>query len=329
MFSRWLCVLAVVLLGAAPGFAQGLLVPTDAAVPPLALVKHDVRVAIDEQVAVTRVTQVYRNDHGRALEATYVFPVPKGANVNKFSMWVNGKEEKAELVEADNARKIYTDIVRRAQDPGLLEYVGNNLLKVRVFPVPAHGEQKIAFSYTSIVPQDNGLCEYVYPLKASEKTAGKTRAHFEAKLKTKDVLATVYSPSHKIAPKHRNDHECDIDLADDAALDKDLTLFYSTTGQDVGLTAAAFRGDDDPDGHVMLLIAPRAELGKARQVPRDFVFVLDTSGSMQGAKMDQARKALQVLPVQPGRPRSLRRPQLRHQRQPVRRPFDRRRCQPH
>ena len=120
-------------------------------------------------MAVTRVKQTFRNPTSRQLEATYVFPVPKGASVKKFTMWVDGKEVTGELVEADKARTIYTDIVRRTQDPGLLEYMGNNLLRLRVFPVPANGDQKVSVSFTSVAAQDDGLVEYVYPLKADGK----------------------------------------------------------------------------------------------------------------------------------------------------------------
>jgi len=61
-------------------------------------------------------------------------------------MWVNGKETHGELLPADKARDVYTSIVRRTQDPGLLEYIGNNMLRMRVFPVPAKGDQKVASS---------------------------------------------------------------------------------------------------------------------------------------------------------------------------------------
>src|SRR5207237_1975893 len=89
---RSLPVLMLVL--ACAGFAQahGLLIPEEKTIPPLAMVNHRVTIAIEDQVAVTRVEQTFRNHTDRQLEATYVFPVPKGANVNKFAMWVNGKE---------------------------------------------------------------------------------------------------------------------------------------------------------------------------------------------------------------------------------------------
>src|SRR5262249_42618438 len=128
--------------------ARGLLIPTDKTLPPLAMLNHKVAISIEDQVALTKVEQTFRNHTPRQLEATYVFPVPKGASVNKFTMWVDGKEVKGELVEAKKARDIYTSIVRRTQDPGLLEYMGNNLLRLRVFPVPANGDQKVSLSFT-------------------------------------------------------------------------------------------------------------------------------------------------------------------------------------
>src|SRR5688572_18255699 len=117
-----------VLLAVSPIQAAGLLVPTEKSVPPLAMLEHHVTIKIEDQVAITRVEQTFRNHTDRQLEASYIFPVPKGASVQKFTMWVNGEEVHGELVEAAKARKIYEDIVQRTQDPGLLEYIDQNLL---------------------------------------------------------------------------------------------------------------------------------------------------------------------------------------------------------
>src|ERR1700693_4820256 len=154
---RFLFASAVLLCSVASAPAAGLLIPTEVKLPPLAILNHKVEVAIEDQVAITRIEQTFRNHTDRQLEATYIFPVPKGASVRKFSMWVNGKEVPGELVEADKARQIYTSIVQRTLDPGLLEYMGNNLLTLRVFPVPARGDQKISITYTSVAANDNGL----------------------------------------------------------------------------------------------------------------------------------------------------------------------------
>src|SRR5271156_6769381 len=122
---RFLPVLTLLLVSSTLAQAKGLLIPTDKTVPPLAMVNHKVTITIDDQVATTRLEQTFRNHTERPLEATYIFPVPKGASVNKFTMWVDGKGVAGELLDSKKASQIYTDIVRRTQDPGLLDYMGN------------------------------------------------------------------------------------------------------------------------------------------------------------------------------------------------------------
>src|SRR5881275_3783261 len=96
--------LAVLIAVVAPASAHGLLIPEDRQLPPLAMVNHRVKIDIQDQVAVTEVEQVFRNHTDRPLEATYLFPVPRGASVDKFTMWVDGKEVKGELLSAAQAR---------------------------------------------------------------------------------------------------------------------------------------------------------------------------------------------------------------------------------
>src|SRR5262245_18994059 len=122
--QRTLFILATFLAAAGPLPAAGMLIPAEKTLPPLATLDHKVEIRIEDQVATTYIEQTFRNHTDRQLEATYLQPVPKDANVNDFYMWVGPTKVKGELVEADKARKIYTDIVQRTQDPGLLEYMG-------------------------------------------------------------------------------------------------------------------------------------------------------------------------------------------------------------
>jgi Ca-activated chloride channel family protein len=286
--------MVVLMCGSTAVHAHGLLIPEDKSLPPLAMLNHKVGIAIDDQVAVTRVEQTFRNHTDRNLEATYIFPVPAGASVNRFSMWVNGKETKGELVEAKKANEIYTAIVRRTQDPGLLEYMGNNLLRLRVFPIPPKGDQKVALRFTSVASKEGKLVEYIYPLKTNGK-ATSTLEEFSltATIKSEHNVTNVYSPTHAISLKRANDKEVTVTFdQNQALLDKDFQLFYATGDKDVGLTALTHRPLSGDKGYFTLLITPRVEIAKKNQVPRDMVFVLDTSGSMRGPKMEQARKAL-------------------------------------
>ncbi len=291
---RLLPVAAVLLAWVGTAHARGLLIPDDKTVPPLAMLNHKVAITIEDQVAVTHVEQTFRNHTDRPLEATYVFPLPKGASLDHFSMWVDGKEVKGEIIEAAKAREIYTSIVRRTQDPGLLEYLGNNLAQLKVFPIPAHGDEKVALSFQSIAANENGVVEYVYPLKTDGKAAA-TLEDFSitATIKSQNGVANVYSPTHAISLKRTNDNEVIVDFdKNQALLDKDFQLFYSTGDKDVGLTMLTHRPIAAEDGYFTMLLTPKVEISKEYDVPRDMVLVLDTSGSMRGVKMEQARKAL-------------------------------------
>jgi Ca-activated chloride channel family protein len=295
------CIPALALLLAVPlawcgsARAHGLLIPEEKSVPPLAMLNHKVNIAIEDQVAVTTVEQTFRNHTDRNLEATYVFPVPKGASVNKFVMAVNGKDVKGELVEADKARQIYTSIVRRTQDPGLLEYIGTNLLQMKVFPIAPRSDQRVTLSYTSVSDRAGDLVEYVYPLKTDGKaTATLESFGIEAVIKSQHAVQNVYSPTHAIAIKRQGDKHLTVTFErSQGLLDKDFQLFYQLGDKDVGLTAMVHRPIAADPGYFLALVTPKVEIRKEYQVPRDVVLVLDTSGSMrENGKLDQAKKAL-------------------------------------
>lgn len=288
--SPFLIVLACV----PAAIGQGLLLPFERSLPPLHMVKHHVRATITDQVAVTTVEQTFRNHTNRPLEATYLFPVPRGASVNKFSMWIDGKETAGELLEAKQAEKIYTDIVRRTLDPGLLEYMESNLLRMRVFPVPPRGDQRVKVSFTSVLPQEGGVNEYTYPLKTDGRMSRTLEeVSFKASITSQQPLQTVYSPTHAITVRRDGERKADIEFdRHQGLLDRDFQLFFATSTKDVGLTPLLYRPVSSEDGYVMMMLNPQVEAAKAARIPRDLVLVLDTSGSMSEQKMDQAKRAL-------------------------------------
>jgi len=290
-FSLPALVLAVATASSAN--AAGLLIPEDKKLPPLAMVNHKVVVTIDEQVAITTVEQTFRNHTDRNLEATYLFPVPKGASVDTFTMWVDGKELGGELLDAKHAHTVYTEIVRRTQDPGLLEYLGSGLMKLRVFPILPKSDQKLKISYKFVAPKDGSVVEYVYPLKTDGK-ATRTLEEFSVavNIKSRNTVQNVYSPTHAITTARKSDKEVNVTFErNQALLDKDFTLYYGFGDKDIGLTPLLSKPIAVEDGYFMFLVSPQVEAEKKR-VPRDLVLVLDTSSSMSEIKMQQAKKAL-------------------------------------
>src|SRR5690606_28333114 len=113
----------------------------------LEMTSHRVEARIKEQYAITEIAQEFKNPTGRRLEGTLLFPVPRGAQLRKFTMEIDGKPVAAELLAADKARSIYEDIVRRQSDPALLEFIERDLYRVRIFPIEPHATRKVTFSY--------------------------------------------------------------------------------------------------------------------------------------------------------------------------------------
>ena len=295
MLNKFAIILGLaVLINPSVSMARGLLIPEDKKIAPLILIKQIVDFKIEDQIAETMVEQVFYNHSDRPLEATYIFPVPKGASVNKFTMWVDGKETKGELLEADKAREIYTSIVRRIQDPGLLEYMENNLIKMRVFPVPARGNQRVSVSYTSVVPKEGDIMEFIFPLKG-EMRSNHVAQDFSLSgtIKSQHGIANTYSPTHDINTQRKSDKEVSLSLNKAGLVgDKDFQLFYSFSDKAVGMSMLTHRPIANEEGYFSLMINPSMKGNKLKQMPRDIIFVTDTSGSMRGPKMEQAKKAL-------------------------------------
>jgi Ca-activated chloride channel homolog len=287
--------LAAIPLLAAVAAAQGLVIPTEPDVPPLALTRHAVKVEIDSQAAVTTVEQVFQNNTERQLEAQYVFPVPKGAVLTRFTMLVNGKEQEGALVEKAEARRIYNQIVSRAQDPGLLEYVGADVFRANIFPILPRSSQTITLRFSQIVPAEGSLVSYTYPVRASAKRGPTVHGEFsvEATVKSPAPIRNLYSPSHAVSIARKNDREARVTFqARGAALDRDFRLFWGADPKEVGLHVVTYRPDAAQPGYFMMLVSPDSELQAKRIVERDIVFVMDVSGSMAGEKIKQARNAL-------------------------------------
>jgi len=171
--------LGVMALATEPAEAAGLLVADGGLGGVLEIAEHDVQVTINNGIAVTEVTQVFRNTEDRQLEALYTFPVPKGASVSEFSMWIGGKEMVGEVVEKQRARQIYESYKRRNIDPGLLEQVDHKTFEMRIFPVLARAEQRVRIVYyrsSTSIRTGRRMCTRSQRTSAREWTPGRAVA---------------------------------------------------------------------------------------------------------------------------------------------------------
>ncbi|MGA2614436.1 MAG: VIT domain-containing protein [Spirochaetia bacterium] len=293
--------LMLALLSAAVGGADGLIVVSNppAAAPghfgfaPLQVLYHRVTVTVNGLVAVTDVDQEFYNASSQRLEGTYVFPIPPGAHIDRFSMEVGGRMVDGELLPADKARSLYEEIVRKERDPALLEYAGRGAFTLRIFPIEPQSGKKIRIRYTQLLTSDSGMSEYVYTL-GTEKFSSTPVAEVSVKMTIdgEQPLKTVYSPSHDVEVRRQGDRRAVVGWeARNAWPDTDFKVIFSRTPNPLGIDFMASR-QPGQDGYFVLMASPGMTAEKGAIAAKDVCFVLDTSGSMAGAKLTQAKKAL-------------------------------------
>lgn len=260
---------------------------------PLEVVYHHVDVRINGNVAETFIDQEFYNPSNINLEGYYIFPIPKGAVINEFSMEINGEMVYAELLDATKARQIYEDIVRQIKDPALLEYTEQGIFKVRIFPIEPHSTKKVVISYREVLNSDSGIYEYLYPLNTEKFSAKPLKdVRIKVDLKTNNEIKNIYSPTHPVDVVHRDNHNATISFEEENTKpDIDFKLYYNTNNDDVGLSLLTYQTGND-DGYFLLTASPSFVVEENRIDSKDITFVLDVSGSMAGEKMRQAKRAL-------------------------------------
>ncbi len=264
----------------------------------LTIKEHAARVTINNGVAVTVVNQTFVNTEDRQVEALYTFPVPKGASVANFSMWINGKEMTGEVVEKKRAREIYNSYKQVRRDPGLLEQVDYRTFEMRVFPIAPKAEQRVQVTYYQELDFDHDWATYVYPLATQTRKTVDSKADGKFAL-TVDVKSEIPIVELK-SPSHTNDfaiatHTAEYQQASletkTGDLSKDVVLAFHVSRPHTGIDLITSK-EKGEDGYFSLTLTAGEELA-ALKTSMDYVFVLDISGSMtDDGKLESSQKSL-------------------------------------
>ena len=300
-------------------FAAGLLQPSDGSLPPLEITDHQVEVIIEDGYAITSVEQVFHNPHGRDLEARYSFPIPEHASVAELTLWIDGKPVTGEVLEREQAKQVYEEEKAAGRDAGITEKDSYKTFETRVSPVRAGQDTRIRLVYLQPARVDTGIGRYVYPLEEGgvdeEKLAFWTANEkvlrnfsFDVKVRSGYPVDAVRMPNQPQAQITRiGDSEWQIHVGNrgsemDAAvagaeegrqmpvtpdpvaftLDKDLIVYWRLKeGLPGSVDLVAHKPEGSQRGTFMLTVTPGDDLQPITE-GRDWVFVLDISGSMQG-----------------------------------------------
>ena len=286
---------------------------------PLPLRRTKVRTDIAGILARTVVEQRFENPFEEKIEVTYVFPLPEDAAVTDFVMTIGSRRIRGVIRERGEAERIYAAARAQGYRAAILTQERPNIFTQNVANIEPGKRIDLSLTFHNTVAQRDGHYEFTLPLVVGPRfnpadIADPVLAAARGKVTTPGAVAV-----HYLAPTERSAHEVDLEVRLDAGLvlreldspshvthierdgdaratirlgatdrlpNRDFTLRYALAGD---TTQVAFLRQGE---HFVALVEPPAELTELPRQPRELVFVVDCSGSMEGEPLDQAKRAM-------------------------------------
>ncbi|MEW8045836.1 MAG: VIT and VWA domain-containing protein, partial [Candidatus Thiodiazotropha sp.] len=319
-------VVGISLLTAQSVFSAGLMTPKSANLPQLEIRQHHVEVTIEDGYAVTSVEQVFFNPNNAELEAIYAFPVPEKASVGEFTYWIEGKPVTGEVLEKQRAKEVYQQERDQGREAALTEQDSYRTFDSYVYPVKPQQDVRIRLVYIQPAHVDSGIGRYVYPLEEggvdeqrlafwSYNDVVTEAFSFDLKLRSSYPVDEMRLPQHpqatasSLSPQawsvslHNGQvgSEQESTQAPSAVvhkLDRDIVVYWRhQQGLPGSVDMLTHKEPGKERGTFMLTLTPGDDLTSINE-GRDWVFVLDLSGSMKGkyqSLVEGVRKGLANL----------------------------------
>ncbi len=291
----------------------------DASILSLQVMKVDV--TIDNQHAHVRVLQIFDSHVSQVLEGKYLFALPPQSSIADFAVWDGDLRLPGVILEKRRANQLYEQVKHeRPVDPGLLqqddEHGGTSAFSAKVFPIPGYGSKRVELEYTEMLPVENLVSRFSFPLKASFGAAQRV-GEFQLRVTaTSDAPISALrfqSPSYAMKPiKHSaNEQEYEF-IAQNIELKEDLSFEYTINIDRSALSFITHRAPEritaydlrdpaqaasNPDGYFAAHAIFNERYGTATvkerpSQPRNILLLLDTSLSMHGEKLLRAVEAM-------------------------------------
>ena len=243
-----------------------------------------VRADLDGRVVRYEVTETYTNRGGRVGEADFMLPLPKGAAFEDLALSINGEMVTGETMNADRARGIYEEIVRKMRDPALVEWMGHGLLRTRIFPIQPGEEKRVVVRFRAIAEREGDALRLDW---LGDRRTGDPgdNSSFTFSYPDDATLGNAYSPTHALQSSHEQNRR--VARVDDAR--GPVTVLVPVRSRSTAAISLLANARTGEDGFALITLSPPAQ--NVRATPRDIVLVIDVSGSMSGRKIEQARAA--------------------------------------
>lgn len=253
-----------------------------------------IRSKIRNQLTTTKVEQVFVNPNSLEVNGMYIFPVPDDAVTSNLTLSINGESVQGELLSQRESHRIYMESARYGGNIAILEHLGTRAFVAKVPRIPAYGERRVQLTYSQALSADGDLTKYTYPLSLAKSATGLIgNLHIEMEIESDNALRSMHSPSHKLTINRKEQQHVHISYQDtDVDPDDDFVCYFSVSDDKFALTLLTHRADEKEDGYFIMFVSPKYEVKQTEIIEKDFIFVLDRSGSMSGRKVRQAKEAL-------------------------------------
>ena len=267
----------------------------------------EVMAKIAGNVSRVEVTQTFTNGFEKPLEAVYVFPLPDEAAVDDMEIKIGDRLIRGTIKKREDAQKIYQQAKQSGKTAGLLEQQRDNIFTQSLANIKPGEKIDVTIRYTESLKFVKSDYEFVFPLVVAPRYTGGT-SHSDAAAITPPTLPptrsghdigvtveieagvpvqNVYSPSHQIHTS-QDGRILRVQLDNgDTIPNKDLIVRYQVAGIETQSTVLA--SADERGGHFATYLIPAVAYQTAEIVPKDVVFLMDTSGSQAGAPLEESK----------------------------------------
>lgn len=301
----------------APHFEiMGELGSAEAASASLPLKSTQVRTRISGVIAQVEMTQTYANTGSVPLDATYVFPGSTRAAIHGMEIKVGDRTIKAQIQERGKARQTYETAKAQKKTATLLEQQRPNVFEMNVANIAVGAEVQVRLTYSELLVPTDAVYEFVLPGVVgprytssrsgdtalatnpflAEGTANPASLDFELMLDAGLPVKSLTSPSHALDIQFTSATSAlaRLKASPTDPSNRDLIVRYQLADQKVNTGLLLHRGDDG-ENFFLLNVQPPERVTKADITPREYLFIVDISGSMNGFPLETAKQLMRNL----------------------------------